>query len=38
MTNARELQESELWNRCDPAIFDFETTASLPGEVTIIGQ
>lgn len=38
MTNVRELQEHELWNRCDPSIFPFETTASLPGTVTIIGQ
>jgi len=38
MTNVRELQEHELWNRCDPTIFEFETTASLPGAITIIGQ
>ena len=38
MTNVRKLREDELWNRCDPALFDFETTASLPGEVAIIGQ
>jgi lon-related putative ATP-dependent protease len=34
----RELATAELWNPCDPAIFDFETTVSLPAEVTIIGQ
>jgi len=34
----RELTADKLWNPCDPAIFDFETTASLSGEVTIIGQ
>jgi lon-related putative ATP-dependent protease len=38
MSDIRELQENELWNRCDPSIFEFETTASLPGDVTIIGQ
>lgn len=35
---ARELTPDELWQPLDPATFDFETTASLPGEITIIGQ
>jgi lon-related putative ATP-dependent protease len=34
----RELEVSELWNPCKLEGMDFETTASLPGEVTIIGQ
>jgi lon-related putative ATP-dependent protease len=34
----RELTADELWNPCDPAGLDFETTESLPGEVAIIGQ
>ena len=34
----RELTADELWNPCDPASLDFETTESLPGEVAIIGQ
>jgi len=34
----RELTADQLWSPCDPAIFDFETTDSLPGEVVIIGQ
>jgi lon-related putative ATP-dependent protease len=34
----RELSAAELWNPCDPTIFDFETTESLPDEVMIIGQ
>ncbi|MGD8623443.1 MAG: ATP-binding protein [Anaerolineae bacterium] len=34
----RELVVEEIWNPCDPALFAFETTASLPGEVSIIGQ
>jgi lon-related putative ATP-dependent protease len=34
----RELTASELWNPCDPSVYSFENTASLPGEVTIIGQ
>ncbi len=34
----RELRADELSNPCDPALFEFETTESLPGEVVIIGQ
>ncbi len=34
----RELTTDELWNPCDPADFDFETTEALPGEIVIIGQ
>jgi lon-related putative ATP-dependent protease len=34
----RELAADELWNPCDLALFDFETTAELPGEISIIGQ
>ncbi len=34
----RELHANELSNPCDPALFEFETTESLPGEVVIIGQ
>jgi len=34
----KELTADELWNPCDPASLDFETTESLPGEVAIIGQ
>jgi lon-related putative ATP-dependent protease len=34
----RELTADELWQRCDPVLFDFETTESLPGEIAIIGQ
>ena len=37
-TKPRELTADELWSRCDPAMFEFETTDSLPGEVMIIGQ
>jgi lon-related putative ATP-dependent protease len=33
-----ELTADKLWNPCDPAIFDFAATASLSGEVRIIGQ
>jgi len=35
---AGELTADQLWAPCDPAMFDFETTATLEGEVTIIGQ
>ncbi len=38
MNEHRELTADELWNPCDPGLFDFETTATLPGDVTIIGQ
>ena len=34
----RELTPDELWRPFDPATFDFETTDSLPGEISIIGQ
>ena len=34
----KELTAAQLWNPCDPEIFDFDTTDSLPGEVVIIGQ
>jgi lon-related putative ATP-dependent protease len=34
----KELTADQLWSPCDPAIFDFETTDSLPGQVVIIGQ
>ncbi len=34
----RELTATELWNSCDPSEFDFETTESLPEEISIIGQ
>jgi lon-related putative ATP-dependent protease len=33
-----ELTTGELWNPCDLDGLDFETTASLPGDVAIIGQ
>ncbi len=35
---AGELTADQLWAPCDPAMFDFETTETLEGEVTIIGQ
>jgi len=34
----RGLAADELWKPCDPAVFDFETTASVPGDIVIIGQ
>ena len=34
----KELTADQVWNPCDPEIFDFDTTDSLPGEVVIIGQ
>ncbi len=34
----QELASGELWKPCDVTGLDFETTASLPGEVSIIGQ
>jgi lon-related putative ATP-dependent protease len=37
-TEKKELSTDELWNPCDPALFEFETTASLHGEIEIIGQ
>ncbi len=33
-----ELAADEVWNPCDPSIFEFESVESLPGDVTIIGQ
>jgi lon-related putative ATP-dependent protease len=33
-----ELTASELWNPCDPAVFEFDTTEELPTEIEIIGQ
>ena len=35
---ARELTADDLWNPCDLGVLDFESTASLPGDVPIIGQ
>jgi len=37
-STSRELTADELWNRCDPATFDFASTESLPGDMIIIGQ
>jgi lon-related putative ATP-dependent protease len=34
----RELTAEELWNPCEPGLFDFDTTESLPGDIVIIGQ
>jgi lon-related putative ATP-dependent protease len=34
----RELAATELWNPCDPGVFEFETTDELPTEISIIGQ
>jgi lon-related putative ATP-dependent protease len=34
----KQLTADELWNPCDLELFGFETTASLPGEISIIGQ
>ncbi|MGD2039324.1 MAG: ATP-binding protein [Anaerolineae bacterium] len=34
----KRLAPDELWNPCDTAIFDFEDSTTLPGEMTIIGQ
>jgi lon-related putative ATP-dependent protease len=36
--DARELTLEELWHPFDPATLDFETTDTLPGEISIIGQ
>jgi lon-related putative ATP-dependent protease len=33
-----ELAPDELWNPCESALFDFDTTASLPRDIVIIGQ
>ena len=35
---ARELSAEEVSFSCDPAVFNFETTAELPDLVSIIGQ
>jgi lon-related putative ATP-dependent protease len=35
---AGELTVGQLWSPCDPEPFNFETTASLTGEISIIGQ
>jgi len=34
----RQLETSELYQRCDPALFDFETTADLEELGEVIGQ
>jgi lon-related putative ATP-dependent protease len=34
----RELPPDELWNPCESSGFDFDTTASLPGDIVVIGQ
>jgi lon-related putative ATP-dependent protease len=34
----RELPPDGLWNPCKSSLFDFDTTASLPGDIVIIGQ
>jgi lon-related putative ATP-dependent protease len=34
----RELAPDELWNPCESALYDFDTTASLPGDIVVIGQ
>ncbi|MEJ2207822.1 MAG: AAA family ATPase [Anaerolineae bacterium] len=34
----KELTPDQLWQPLDPGTFNFETTDSLPGEITIIGQ
>jgi lon-related putative ATP-dependent protease len=34
----RELASEELWNPCDPALYDFDSTESISGEIVIIGQ
>ncbi|HSR32923.1 MAG TPA: ATP-binding protein, partial [Anaerolineae bacterium] len=34
----REMTADQLWNSCDPNLFDFDSTESLPGEIVIIGQ
>ncbi len=34
----RELGPDELWNPCEASLFDFGTTASLPGDIVVIGQ
>jgi lon-related putative ATP-dependent protease len=36
--NTTELEVERLWNPCDPELFAFETTESLPERVSIIGQ
>lgn len=38
MASMHELEVEECRWRCDPAIFEFETTAELPDEVKPIGQ
>jgi lon-related putative ATP-dependent protease len=34
----RELTPDELWNPCDPAVYEFESTEGISGEIVIIGQ
>ena len=34
----RELTSDELWSPCESELFDFDTTASLPGDIVVIGQ
>ncbi|MCP5277022.1 MAG: AAA family ATPase [Thiobacillus sp.] len=38
MSNLKALEASQLYRRCDPAQFSFETTAELPTGTEIIGQ
>jgi lon-related putative ATP-dependent protease len=33
-----ELAADEVWNPCDPSIFEFDAVESLPADVAIIGQ
>jgi lon-related putative ATP-dependent protease len=33
-----KLSTADIWNPCDLDVFDFDTTAALPPDVTIIGQ
>ncbi len=38
MAPVAELPADRLYQRCDPALFDFETTADLPTETDVVGQ
>jgi lon-related putative ATP-dependent protease len=38
MAETRQLETSELYQRCDPALFDFETTADVEELREVIGQ
>jgi len=38
MSLIKSLSPDELYRRCDPKQFDFETTADLNAEITVIGQ